>query len=79
MAAANFLTGMGADADVYLQTGSMLGGSPYDGPGAVDAAYGPPTADDNRMTSVKVALIAVVAVVFIVALRRNGFKDMVAQ
>lgn len=79
MASANFLTGPGSDADVYLETGSMIGGSPYDGPAAVDAAYGPPTSDDDRMTSAKVAVLAIVAVGFIVLLRRNGFRDMVAQ
>lgn len=79
MAAANFLTGMGSDADVYLETGTMVGGSPYDGPGALDAAYGPPTASDMTWTSAKVALLAIVAVAFIVVLRRNGFRDMVAQ
>jgi hypothetical protein len=79
MAAANFLTGIGPDADVYLQTGTMVGGSPYDGPAAIDAAYGPPTADEAGFTSVKVAIIGIVAVAFIVMLRRNGFRDMVAQ
>jgi hypothetical protein len=79
MAGANFLTGLGTDADVYLETGSMVGGSPYDGPSATDSAYGPPTADDDRMTSAKIAIMAVVAVAFIIVLRRNGFRDMVAQ
>lgn len=79
MAAFNSLTGLGSDADVYLETGSMVGGSPYDGPGAVDAAFGPPTSDDDSMTAAKVALLAIVAVGFLIVLRRNGFHDMVAQ